>query len=200
MLDPDISTADAWRLLSQPGHLGDVAGPNGWTAPQVPAGDRRRCHRWRRARDSSGRIASVSVGSASTCQKRLPPRRSARTTGSSSTSCCTAATTDSTRSCRTRTASTTTIRGPANGNVAIPASAGAAARRDLRPAPEPRLHEALWDAGQLAIVHGVGYPNPDLSHFTSMAIWMDGQLRRRCRRAPAGSAAGSMGSRRPPPT
>ena len=31
MLDPDISTADARRLLSQPGHLGDVAGPNGWT-------------------------------------------------------------------------------------------------------------------------------------------------------------------------
>ena len=31
MLDPDISTADARRLLSQPGHLGDLTGPNGWT-------------------------------------------------------------------------------------------------------------------------------------------------------------------------
>jgi len=31
--------------------------------------------------------------------------------------------------------------------------------------------KALWDAGDLAIVRGVGYPTPDLSHFTSMAIW-----------------------------
>ncbi|HWL46048.1 MAG TPA: DUF1501 domain-containing protein [Ilumatobacter sp.] len=31
----------------------------------------------------------------------------------------------------------------------------------------------LWDAGQLAIVEGVGYPDPpDLSHFSSMAKWM----------------------------
>lgn len=29
----------------------------------------------------------------------------------------------------------------------------------------------LWDAGQLAIVQGVGYPNPDRSHFRSMEIW-----------------------------
>jgi uncharacterized protein (DUF1501 family) len=28
-----------------------------------------------------------------------------------------------------------------------------------------------WDAGQLAIVEGVGYPNPTYSHFDSMAIW-----------------------------
>jgi len=42
------------------------------------------------------------------------------------------------------------------------------------------LHPALtemkrfWDAGQLAIVEGVGYPDPDLSHFNSMARWMSG--------------------------
>jgi uncharacterized protein (DUF1501 family) len=29
----------------------------------------------------------------------------------------------------------------------------------------------LWDANQLAIVEGVGYPNPTYSHFDSMAIW-----------------------------
>jgi uncharacterized protein (DUF1501 family) len=34
----------------------------------------------------------------------------------------------------------------------------------------PGLH-TLWQAGQLAIVRGVGYPNPNLSHFASMAIW-----------------------------
>lgn len=29
----------------------------------------------------------------------------------------------------------------------------------------------LWDAGHLAVVQGVGYPNPDRSHFESMDIW-----------------------------
>ena len=31
--------------------------------------------------------------------------------------------------------------------------------------------KALWDAGNLAVVHGVGYPNPNFSHFKSMDIW-----------------------------
>ena len=29
----------------------------------------------------------------------------------------------------------------------------------------------LYDSGQLAIIQGVGYPNPDRSHFRSMEIW-----------------------------
>jgi uncharacterized protein (DUF1501 family) len=36
------------------------------------------------------------------------------------------------------------------------------------------VFKQFWDAGQLAIVEGVGYPNPDLSHFNSMAYWMAG--------------------------
>lgn len=31
-----------------------------------------------------------------------------------------------------------------------------------------------WDRGRLAIVHGVGYPNPNRSHFRSMDIWQTG--------------------------
>jgi uncharacterized protein (DUF1501 family) len=31
--------------------------------------------------------------------------------------------------------------------------------------------KSLWDAGNLAIVHGVGYPNPTFSHFKAMDIW-----------------------------
>ncbi|MFK4086351.1 DUF1501 domain-containing protein [Kribbella sp. NPDC020789] len=31
--------------------------------------------------------------------------------------------------------------------------------------------KGLWDGKQLAIVRGVGYPQPDRSHFRSMAIW-----------------------------
>src|SRR5438270_6935099 len=29
----------------------------------------------------------------------------------------------------------------------------------------------LWERGQLAVVQGVGYPNPDRSHFEAMDIW-----------------------------
>ncbi len=37
----------------------------------------------------------------------------------------------------------------------------------------PRLGglHGLWRTGKLAIVRGVGYPNPNLSHFASMDIW-----------------------------
>ena len=31
--------------------------------------------------------------------------------------------------------------------------------------------KSLWDAGRVAIVEGVSYPNPNLSHFTSRDIW-----------------------------
>jgi len=31
--------------------------------------------------------------------------------------------------------------------------------------------KSIWDAKQLAIVQGVGYPNPNRSHFRSMEIW-----------------------------
>src|SRR5881392_1539632 len=31
--------------------------------------------------------------------------------------------------------------------------------------------KASFDAGQLAIVQGVGYPSPNLSHFASMSVW-----------------------------
>ncbi len=33
----------------------------------------------------------------------------------------------------------------------------------------------LFDAGQMSVVQGVGYPNPNRSHFTSMDIWHTGR-------------------------
>ncbi|MCC7477070.1 DUF1501 domain-containing protein [bacterium] len=42
----------------------------------------------------------------------------------------------------------------------------------LHPALRP-VH-ALWESGELAIVNGVGYPNPNRSHFASMSIWQTG--------------------------
>ena len=37
------------------------------------------------------------------------------------------------------------------------------------------MHE-LWNKNQVAIVRGVGYPNSDRSHFSSMAIWQSAVL------------------------
>jgi uncharacterized protein (DUF1501 family) len=48
---------------------------------------------------------------------------------------------------------------------------------------EVGLHPAMGDAakllesGRLAVVQGVGYPNPSRSHFVSMAIWQSGNVR-----------------------
>lgn len=37
--------------------------------------------------------------------------------------------------------------------------------------PELSIFKALYDAGDMAVLHNVGYPNPDRSHFRSMDIW-----------------------------
>ncbi len=47
----------------------------------------------------------------------------------------------------------------------------------VRLARGPALHaglaplQALWSAGEMAIIQGVGYPQPNLSHFRSIEIW-----------------------------
>lgn len=40
--------------------------------------------------------------------------------------------------------------------------------------PDLAKLKELYDAGKMAVVHGVGYPNPDRSHFRSMEIWHTG--------------------------
>ncbi len=37
--------------------------------------------------------------------------------------------------------------------------------------PELKATLPLWEKGELGIVQGVGYPNPNLSHFRSIEIW-----------------------------
>ena len=43
------------------------------------------------------------------------------------------------------------------------------AREGLHPSLQPLM--ALWDKKELAVVQGLGYPNPNLSHFRSIEIW-----------------------------
>ena len=38
-------------------------------------------------------------------------------------------------------------------------------------APSAAPMKRLWDEGSMAIIHGIGYPNPNRSHFRSMDIW-----------------------------
>ena len=61
-----------------------------------------------------------------------------------------------------------------HGSLAIPAAQ--TLQLNDRVGLNPRLTalKRFWDSGQLAVVEGVGYPNADLSHFNSMAIWMSG--------------------------
>src|SRR6516164_9931265 len=47
----------------------------------------------------------------------------------------------------------------------------------------------LWDQGQLAVVQGVGYPNPQRSHFESMDIWQSADLKGTIRTGWLGRAA-----------
>lgn len=74
-------------------------------------------------------------------------------------------------------------------------------QRGLHPALAPLL--PLWQGGQLAIVQGVGYPDPNLSHFRSIDIWdtashstqtlSSGWLTRLLLQYPAGDAFASDG-------
>jgi uncharacterized protein (DUF1501 family) len=42
--------------------------------------------------------------------------------------------------------------------------------------PQLPYLESLYEQGSVAAVHGLGYPNPNLSHFSSMATWMTGRF------------------------
>ena len=37
--------------------------------------------------------------------------------------------------------------------------------------PAMKALQPFWDNGKMAIINGVGYPNPNYSHFRSMDIW-----------------------------
>src|SRR5579871_4393622 len=47
----------------------------------------------------------------------------------------------------------------------------------------------LWEQGRLAVVQGVGYPNPDRSHFEAMDIWQSADIKRMTKTGWLGRAA-----------
>lgn len=56
-------------------------------------------------------------------------------------------------------------------NIAIPKKDVLTLTPDLGMHPALKPLMPLWDAGHLAWMENVGYPNPNRSHFASMAIW-----------------------------
>jgi uncharacterized protein (DUF1501 family) len=169
MLDPDISTADARRLLSQPVHRGDLDGPHGWTRRKflqavgggVLGGAALNTFGGqfglgRLGFDNPEAFAATPIGPHDGILVNI------------------------------------VLYGGNDGlNTIVPLNEPKyehiRANLDLRSQvlpldgtfgfhPSLPYMKRLWDYGQLAIVHGVGYPTPDLSHFTSMAIWMNGRF------------------------
>lgn len=62
-----------------------------------------------------------------------------------------------------------------HGGLAIPGNQTLALDGNVGLNAELTELKNFWDQDQLAIVDGIGYPNPDLSHFNSMAYWMAGR-------------------------
>lgn len=61
-----------------------------------------------------------------------------------------------------------------HGSLAVPAAQVLPLTGQLGLHPRLPYLKTLFDRGEVAIVQGVGYADPDLSHFTSMATWMQG--------------------------
>ena len=62
-----------------------------------------------------------------------------------------------------------------HGTLAIPANQTLALDGNVGLNPALTEVKRFWDRGQVAVVQGIGYANPDLSHFNSMAYWMAGR-------------------------
>jgi uncharacterized protein (DUF1501 family) len=165
MLDQDISTADAKRLLSRPARAGnlDQRGPYGWTR--------------------RGFLQAVGVGLgggalAGTLGETLIPRVVREAFAGPPI-----APTDGilvtimlyggNDGLNTVIPYTDGLYYQQRANIAVPAGQVRTINSQVGLHPRlPYLH-GLYGKGQVAIVQGVGYPNPDLSHFSSMALWMN---------------------------
>ncbi len=175
MLDPDISTAEALRLLSQPDRLDTGEGPAGWTRRKFLQAV------------GGGIIGGAVLGSFGSDRFGLgrigfdlPAAFAGTPIGAHDGIVVNIVLYGGNDGLNTVVPYTNSryyeVRGPNNGNLAIPAGQVLPLDGTFGLHPNLTYIKSLWDAGQLAIVHGVGYPNPDLSHFTSMAIWMNARF------------------------
>jgi uncharacterized protein (DUF1501 family) len=168
MLDPDISTADARRLLSVPTTPSDLLGPDGWTRrgflqavgmglgvgaaagtlgdgvfshlPGIP-GEVREAFAGAPIAATDGILVTIMLYGGNDGLNTVVPYTDGNYYQQRS-------------------------------NIAVPANQVLALNGQVGLNPRLGYLHSMYQRNQLAIVQGVGYPNPDLSHFTSMAVWM----------------------------
>ncbi len=166
MLDQDISTADARRLLSRPALRGmpgdDRPGPGGWT---------RRGFLQAVGMGLGGGALVGSLGE-SLIPGDVHEAFASPPIGAADGILVTIMLYGGNDGLNTVVPFTDGNYYAQRSNIAIAPSAVLPITGNLGLHPRlPYLHQ-MYQRGQMAVVQGVGYANPDLSHFTSMAIWM----------------------------
>jgi len=170
MLDPDISTADARRLLSSPiglpGCSADLLGPGGWTR--------------------RGFLQAVGMGLGGgalvgTLGESLVPGDvrdafAGAPLGASEGILITLMLYGGNDGLNTVVPYTDGNYYSQRSNIAMPAGDVLAMNGQVGLHPRLSYLHSMYQLGQVAVVQGVGYANPDLSHFTSMAIWMNSRF------------------------
>jgi uncharacterized protein (DUF1501 family) len=167
MLDPDISTDDALRLLSTPLDAFDPEprGPHGWT----------RRHFLQAI--GAGMFAGATAGTIGTefFGGDIPEAWAGTPIGPTDGILVVVTLYGGNDGLNTFVPFGDGAYYTKRANIAIPANQVLAVNGSVGFAPQLTYLKNLYDAGQVAAVQGIGYPSPDLSHFTSMAIWMNGQ-------------------------
>ena len=166
MLDQDISTADARRLLCvpaghhRPGH--DRTGPHGWTR----RGFLQAVGMGLGAGAFAGGIGEALIPGAVHDAFAGPP------IGAADGILVTIMLYGGNDGLNTVVPFTDANYHTQRGDVAVPAAQVLPISDQWGLHPRLSYLHQMYQRGQMAIVQGVGYANPDLSHFTSMAIWM----------------------------
>jgi uncharacterized protein (DUF1501 family) len=175
MLDPDISAADARRLLSSPDR-GDLIGPNGWTRRRFLQAIGMGVIGGAAIGSLGSRVPGLRVPGFDSLGFDLPEAWAGTPIGANQGVLVNIVLYGGNDGLNTVVPYTNGLYYDHRGAVAIPANQVLALDGTFGLHPNLTYLKSLWDAGWVGIVHGVGYPNPDLSHFTSMATWMHGNI------------------------
>jgi len=165
MLDPDISTAQARALLAVPDLDDGPAGPLGWSRRQFLQAI------------GMGAFSGMAIGTlGEQFFGDLPDAWAAPPIGANDGILVLIVLYGGNDGLNTVIPYSDPAYQASRSNIAIPVESSLPLDGTLALHPELGYVKSLYDAGDVAIVQGVGYPNPDLSHFSSMAIWMNGQF------------------------
>ena len=164
MLNPDISTEDALALLSSRGADADEPGPHGWSR-----------RRFLQA-ISAGLLGGALAGPIADDLWGGVPDTWAAPIGPTDKMLVVVTLHGGFDGLNTVVPYTNGAYFSARQGLAVPAGQVLAIDGSVGLAPQLPYLKQLYDLGNTAIVQGVGYANPDLSHFTSMAIWMHGHV------------------------